>query len=160
MSVSLLVGLLSYWTYVNIEISPVLDETSFWIFLQTFPGYVWTISTLFWISCMSVSWFVCLHPYQNWTNRYLYFWIRYLSRIFWGQSSTLVHWFQIFLNFFGDIHDMLVNWFQMILNFLHVCQSGSWYTSLMKSDNLAISPALDEISFWMFIHLFKIILIF
>ena len=42
--------------------------------------------------------------------------MRYLSGIFWGQSWTLVHWFQI------------------ILNFLYVCQSGSWYTSLMKSD--------------------------
>ena len=41
--------------------------------------------------------------------------MRYLSRIFRG------------------IPEMLVHWLQVILIFLYVCQSGSWYTSLLKS---------------------------
>ena len=36
MSVSLLIGSLPYWNYTNIGISPVLDEISFWNFLETF----------------------------------------------------------------------------------------------------------------------------
>ena len=40
----------------------------------------------------------------------------------------------IFLNFYGHIPGMLVHMFQIILIFLNVCQSGSWLTSLMKSD--------------------------
>merc|ERR1711954_492793 len=40
----------------------------------------------------------------------------------------------IFMEFFGDIPEMLVNWFQIFLIFLYVCQSGSWHTSLMKSN--------------------------
>ena len=40
----------------------------------------------------------------------------------------------IFLEFLGDIHVMLVHWFQIITNFVYVCQSGSWNTSLLKSE--------------------------
>ena len=36
--VSLLVGLLPYWNQANIGISPLLDEISFWKFLEIFPG--------------------------------------------------------------------------------------------------------------------------
>ena len=36
MSVSLLVGLVSYWNYVNTRIAPVLEQISFWRFLDTF----------------------------------------------------------------------------------------------------------------------------
>ena len=55
MSVSLFVSPLPYWNYVNMGIYPVLDEISFWIFLETFLGYFCTISKIFCISCMSVS---------------------------------------------------------------------------------------------------------
>ena len=55
MSASLLVGLLPYWHSANIGISPVLDEISFWNFLETFLRYFWTIFKLFWIFCMSAS---------------------------------------------------------------------------------------------------------
>ena len=55
MSLSLLFGLLSYWNLANIGISQVLDEISFWIFLETFPGYFWTTFKLFGSFCMSVS---------------------------------------------------------------------------------------------------------
>ena len=44
MSVSLLVGLLSYWNLTNIGISPVLDDISFWIFLEAFLGCLYTCS--------------------------------------------------------------------------------------------------------------------
>ena len=65
MSVSLFVSLLPYWNYVNMGIYPVLDEISFWIFLETFLGYFWTVSKLFWISCMSVTLSVGLLPQWN-----------------------------------------------------------------------------------------------
>ena len=39
MCVSLSVGLLTYWTYTNIAISPVLDEISFWNILEIFQRY-------------------------------------------------------------------------------------------------------------------------
>ena len=63
---------------------------------------------------------------------------------------------------------MLLHWFQVIMIFLYVCQSGSWHTSLMKSKNLGISPALYQITLWIFdghmpgmlVHLFQIILNF
>ena len=54
MPVCLVVGLLPCWNYVNIGIIPILDKIYFWNF-WTFPGYFWTISKLFCISCMSVS---------------------------------------------------------------------------------------------------------
>ena len=38
MSVSLLVCLLPYWNYENKGISPVLEEISFWNFLETYLG--------------------------------------------------------------------------------------------------------------------------
>ena len=63
--VSPLVGLLPYWNYKNLGISLVLDKIFFWIFLETFPGYFWTISKLCWIFCMSVSPLVGLLPYWN-----------------------------------------------------------------------------------------------
>ena len=42
MSVWLLVGLLSYWNYTNIGIFPVQDEISFWKFVETFLGCLYT----------------------------------------------------------------------------------------------------------------------
>ena len=44
MSVSLLVGLLSYWNYTKIGKSPVLDKISLWNFLEWFLGYRYTCS--------------------------------------------------------------------------------------------------------------------
>ena len=44
LSVSLLVGLLPYWNYDNTGISLVLDEISFWIFLEAFLGCWYTFS--------------------------------------------------------------------------------------------------------------------
>ena len=74
MSVSLLVGLLPYWNYTNIGISPVLEEISFWNFLETFPGYIWTMSKLCWFFCMSVSLLVGLLSYWNWGKMEV-FWV-------------------------------------------------------------------------------------
>ena len=54
-SVSLLVSLLPYWYYINIDISPILDEIFFWNFMEKIPGYFWTSFKFFCISCMSVS---------------------------------------------------------------------------------------------------------
>ena len=68
MSISLLVCLFFYWNYVNIGISPVQDEIYSWKFLETFPGFIWTISKLYWISCMSFSLLVGSHPYWNYVN--------------------------------------------------------------------------------------------
>ena len=44
MSVSVLGGSLPYWNYINIGISPFLDEIAFWNFLETFLGCWYTIS--------------------------------------------------------------------------------------------------------------------
>ena len=55
MAVSMLVSLLPYWNYVNIEISPVLDKIYIWNIFEKFLGYFWTTSKLYCISCMSVS---------------------------------------------------------------------------------------------------------
>ena len=60
--VSLLVALLPYWNYTNIE-TPVLDDISFWNWLETFLGLWYTRSKYFWFSCMSVSLLVGLLPY-------------------------------------------------------------------------------------------------
>ena len=68
MSISVLVGILIYWKYASLGISPDLDETSFWMFLETFLGYFWTVSKLFWISCMSVSLLVSFLPYWYYVN--------------------------------------------------------------------------------------------
>ena len=57
------------------------------------------------------------------------------------------------------IPEMLVQWFQIILIFLYVCQSGSWYTSLMKSDNFSKIFCSRWDIFLNVQHLFKTILI-
>ena len=40
----------------------------------------------------------------------------------------------IFLEFFGDLPEVLVHWIQIVYISMYVCQSGSWHTSLMRSD--------------------------
>ena len=69
----------------------------------------------------------------------------------------------IFLNIFEDIPETLVHWFQIILIFLYGCQSGSWHTSLMKSDkfrNISSSGRDIFLNFyghitWKLVHLSK-----
>ena len=60
MPLNLLVGLLPYWNYTNIGISPFLDAISFWNFLEAFLGCLYTCSKQFWISCLSISWLTSL----------------------------------------------------------------------------------------------------
>ena len=55
MSVSLFVSLLPYWNYINMGISLVLDEISFWIFLETFLGY-FCLSASLSVSYISSNW--------------------------------------------------------------------------------------------------------
>ena len=150
MSVSLLVGLLPYWKYTNIGISPALDEISFWNFWR----HSYDVGTLF---LDNSEFHVCLTVYF-----FAYFLTkirqRYISRSGWD----------IYQNFFEDIPETLVHWFQIILIFLYVCQSGSWQSSLLKYDKFRdISSSRWNIflNFYehipgMVVHLFQIILIF
>ena len=63
---------------------------------------------------------------------------------------------------------MLVQLFQIIQIFLYVCQSGSWHTSLLKSDkfrDISSSRWNMFLNFyghipWVFLHYFQIITIF
>ena len=104
----LLFGLLSYWNYTNIGISPILDKISFWNFLETYPGCLYTCTKYFWNYCMSVSLLFGLLPYWNYTNL--------------DNSSS--GW-DIFLIFLGDILVTLIHNFQIILIF-YVCQCVTW----------------------------------
>ena len=63
LSVSQLIGLLPHWNYTNREISPVLDEQSFWNFLKIFCGCLHISSTYFQIFCMSVRLFIVSLPF-------------------------------------------------------------------------------------------------
>ena len=63
--VSLLVGLLPYLNWTNIEISPVLDDIFFLSCLEAFLECLYTRSKLFWNSCIAVSLLVGLLPYLN-----------------------------------------------------------------------------------------------
>ena len=53
----------------------------------------------------------------------------------------------IYFKFSGDIPGIFLQSFQIITDFLHVCQSVSWLTFLLKLGYLWISPVLDELSF-------------
>ena len=64
---------------------------------------------------MSVSVFIDLLPYWNYTNL----------------DNSRSGW-DIFLNFFGGIPGMFVHLFQIVRNFLYVCQYVSWLTFLLK----------------------------
>ena len=79
-----------------------------------------------------------LHSFQIIPN-FLYVcqsvsWLTFLLKLdkYWDISSSGGY---IFLKFFGDIPEMLLHNFQIIMNFLCACQSVSWLTSLLKSDN-------------------------
>ena len=119
---------------------------SFWIFLEIFLGCWNTSYKWFGISCMSVSLFVCLLPYWNKTKWYLQFWMRYLSGLFLDLPKVLVHCIQ-----------------KNQISF-YVCQSSSWHTSLLKSNNFGDSSSSGWDIFlnfyWhilgMFVHMFQI----
>ena len=113
MSVSLLVGLLPYFNYRNIGISPVLDEICFWKFLETFLRCWYTSSKYFLNLCMSVSLFVGLQI----LNKY-----RHIICSDWD----------IFLKLFWHISGMFAHFFQIVTNFLYVCQSVRWIAYLLK----------------------------
>ena len=150
MSASLLVGSLTYWNYTNIGMYQVLDEISFWIFFR-YSLNVGTLATN--DSEFHVCLSVCLFAY-------------FLTKI----RQRYISWYgwHIFLEFFGDISEMFLHWFQVIMIFLYVCQSGSWHTSLMKSDkfrNISSSVWYIFLNFYghipgMSVHLFQIILNF
>ena len=131
MSLSLFVCSLLDWNYTNIGISLVLDEISFWNFLETFLGCLYTLSKLFRISCMSFSLLVGLLPYWYETNK--------------GISPVLI---DISVWHFWDMSLMLVHYFQMKLNFLYVCQCVILLTSLLKSDKYK-----DISSSWWYVFL-------
>ena len=59
MSITLVVGILPYSNQTNLGISPVLDEISFWIFMDTFLGYWYNCSKLFWISILKFK-YICV----------------------------------------------------------------------------------------------------
>ena len=127
MSVSLLVGLLPYWKWTNIRISPVLNEISFWFF-GDIPGCWYTCYKWFWISCMSVSLFVCLLHYQ----------IRQRDI-----SSSRLDIFLIFWRHSSDVGSLLPNNLELSL-----------LVGLLSHYNKAIegiSPFLYEIYFWNFV---------
>ena len=133
------VCLLTFLPKLYKGISPVLDFTSFWIFLR----HSMDVGTLFQNNSeFHVRLSVCLFAYLLTKIRQ-----RYISRYGWD----------MFLEFFEDI-PTLVQWFQIILIFLYICQSGSWYTSFIICDkfrqNIGITPALDDISFWIFLDTF------
>ena len=130
MSVSLLVGLLLYWNWANIGISPVPDEIFFWNFLETFIGCFYTSSKWFWISCMSVSLFA-------------YFLTTIIPSYI--SSSGL----EIFLDF---LETFLRYWYPEFFVCLVSLVVGilPWW----NQTNLGILPALDEISYWIFMDTF------
>ena len=84
MSLSLLVGLLPYWNYSNIGISPVLEEISFWNFMETFLG--WSYNSFL---CQSVSWLTSLLILEKYRDFFSLGWYS-------------------FLKFYGDFPGMLV----------------------------------------------------
>ena len=117
MSVSLLVGLLTYLNLANIGCSLVLDDISFW----TFWRLSWDISGLFPIF---FKFPVCLSVCQ------LAYFLAEIIPIY----GHLLFWWVIFWTFLVQIPEMLVHYFQIILNFLYVCQSVSLITSFLKLD--------------------------
>ena len=96
-------------------ISPVLDDISFWNFLESFLRCCYTsqIILIFMFVCQSFS---CLTSFLKLGQN------RDISCPTWDN----------FLKFFGDIPEMFVHFYQIITNFLYVCQSLSWITYLLK----------------------------
>ena len=118
-----------------------------------FWRYSWDIGTLatndseFHV-CLSV----CLFAY-------------FLTKIRQGDMS--ISGWDIFLKLFGDVPEMLVHCFKIVLIFLYVCLSGSWHSSLMKSNKFMDIFSSGWDAFLNFhghipgilVHLFQIILI-
>ena len=138
MCVSLLVGLLSYWNYTNIGISPVLNKISFWIFLETFLGCWSTFSKKFWIFCMSVSVLFGSLSYWNYT-------IIGISPVL----DKISFW--IFLEtFLGCLFTCSKQFWIFCMSFSLLLGSLSYW----NYTNIGISPVLDEVSFWKFLETF------
>ena len=125
MSVFLLVGLLPYQNYVNIGISPVLDEISLsnlvGVIPMTFLDYFQIMSN-FSCVCQSVSWFNVLPKLCQYRD---------ISSSGWD----------IFLIFFVDNPSIYLEFFQIFMDFLYVCQSLS--QSLISSTWLFLG-----VNFW------------
>ena len=68
------------WRYLQLLMISLSD------FLGDIPWMLVHYFQIVLISCMSVSLFVCLLLYQNYTKPYLRFCMRYLSEIFWRHS--------------------------------------------------------------------------
>ena len=121
MYVSVLVGLLLYWKYANVGISPDLDDTSFWNFLETFLRCLYTSSKWLKISCMSLSLFIASLPYWIWVIfGYIQFWMRYLFQIFWKHSL--------------DVCTLVLNNFRFLVC-LSVCSLRHFLTKIMLSSS-------------------------
>ena len=131
MSVSLLVGLLPYWNLTNVGISPILEEISFWNFLETFLGCWYTGSKWIWFFGMLAGQFQLILEFLYVCQSVS--WLTSLLKLDKYRHISGPEWY-IFLKIFGDIPGMLFHHFQIILNFLYVCQSVSWHTSLLKLD--------------------------
>ena len=89
MSVSLLVGLLPYWNYTNLGISPALDEISFWNFWR----HSWDVGTQFldysgFHVCLSVCLFAYFLTKIRQKDISSYWWDIFL-KLLWGKSSVL-----------------------------------------------------------------------
>ena len=119
--------------------------------MDTFLGCWYTISNKSeFLVCLSVCLFAYFHTEITQMQGYLQFWMRYLSGIFWDLPEVLVHCIQ-----------------KNQISF-YVCQSGSWHTSLMKSDkfrDIASSGWDIFLNLYghipgMLVHLFQIILNF
>ena len=115
MSVSLLVGLPSYWSYTNIDNS----SSGLDIFLKFLGGILGTLILyfqrilIFLYVCQSVSWLTFLLKLDKYRD---------ISSSVWD----------IFLKLFGGIPGTFVHLFQIIQNLMYVCQSVSRLNSLLK----------------------------
>ena len=118
MSVSLLFDSVSFWNYVNVEISPVLDDISLWNCLQTFLG-CWYIQIILIFSnvSQSFSWLTSLLKLDKYRD---------ISSSEWCISTIS----EIFL-----IYCMSVSLWVNLL--------PCW-----NKANLGTSWVLDELSFW------------
>ena len=107
---------------------------------EFFWRHSWDVGTLFrnnfeFLVCQSLSWLTSLLKLDK------------------GISPVLNEIF--FLNFLKTFLRCWC-WFKIILTSLYVCQSGSLVLPYWNPTNLRISPALDEISFWIFMDKFLV----
>ena len=118
MSVSLLIGLLSYWN------THIMGYLQFWIrnISEIFWRLSWNVFTMClnnseFLVCLSVCWLAYFLTEIMSIEGYLQFWMRYLS------------------DFFGDILKILLDCLKIILNFwyvLSVCWLACFLTEIMS----------------------------